>query len=193
VFQYGLDLLDLRRWRAPGTVDLLAEAQIATAANRGACRELANTFATYRRYWGLSAGDGPGDARGTDAYRAYAPSGPVDGTAHITATVASVAHDPAAVLDNLCAAQHDCQRSVRGRYGFSNVNVDRAWVGRDMVAIDAGAAVLALENYLADDRVRAVFQELPCVRRGLDRLGFARGDGAPPEGVSEFPPTRRAS
>src|SRR5262249_50660187 len=32
VFQYGLDLLDLEHWRAPGEVDLLAEAKLATQA-----------------------------------------------------------------------------------------------------------------------------------------------------------------
>src|SRR5262249_1533137 len=59
VFQYGLDLLDLRRWQAPGEVDLWAEARLATLANRQACREAAENFATYRRFWGLSPGDGP--------------------------------------------------------------------------------------------------------------------------------------
>ncbi len=43
-----------------------------------------------------------------------------------------------------------------------------------MVGIDAGAAVLALDNFLAANRVRKVFHELPCVARGLERLGFTR-------------------
>src|SRR5262249_30400615 len=33
VFQYGHDLLDLRRWRAPGGVDLAVGARLATRAN----------------------------------------------------------------------------------------------------------------------------------------------------------------
>jgi hypothetical protein len=172
VFQYGLDLLDLHRWRAPGAVDLPAEARLATEANHRACRERATDFATFRRFWGLSAGDGPGDPPAPDGYRSYAPAGPMDGTAHLTATVASVAHRPAEVLDNLYQAQHETGLAVRGRYGFSNVNLDRAWVGRDTVGIDAGAAVLALDNYLMGDRVRAQFHNLPCVRRGLERLAF---------------------
>jgi hypothetical protein len=174
VFQYGLDLLDLWQWQAPGKVDLLAEARVATRANHRACREAAPAFATYQRYWGLSAGDGPGRPPQPDCYRCYAPSGPIDGTAHLTATLASVAHDPDAVLANLYEAQHDARLPARGRYGFSNVNVDQRWVGRDMVGIDAGAAVLALDNYLMDDRVRSIFQEIPCVQQGLRRLGFTR-------------------
>jgi hypothetical protein len=177
VFQYGLDLLDLHRWRAPGDVDLLAEARLATVANFQACRDLAGRFATFKRYWGLSAGDGPAIPPEPDDYRGYTPGGPMDGTAHVTATLASVAHHGAAVLDNLYEAQHDSALAVRGRYGFSNVNVDQAWVSRDVVGIDLGAAVLALDNFLIEDRVRVHFHNLPCVRRGLERLGFKQLPG----------------
>jgi hypothetical protein len=172
VFQYGLDLLDLYQWRAPGEVDLMAEASLATLANQQVCRQAAASFATYRTYWGLSAGDGPGDPPDRDTYRCYAPAGPVDGTAHLMATLAAVAHHPAGVLENLRAAEQDGQWRAHGRYGFSNINVDRAWVGRDIVGIDAGAAVLALDNFLMHGRVRAGFADLPCVRAGMDRLGF---------------------
>jgi hypothetical protein len=173
VFQYGLDLLDLRRWRPPCGVDLAGEAAVAATANRGACREAASDFVTFRTYWGLSAGDGPGDPPEPHAYRAYSPSGPIDGTAHLTATLASVAHQPEAAFANVHAACRDRKFAPLGRYGFGNVNIDRGWVARDMVGIDAGAAVLALDNALADDRVRTIFHALPCVRLGLARLGFA--------------------
>jgi hypothetical protein len=173
VFQYGLDLLDLRTWRRPGDPDLWAEAATAAFANETVCRAAATEYATYRRFWGLSAGDGPPERVGEDyAYRPYAPSGPLDGTAHLTATLASVAHHPSGVLRNLHEARR--YRELLGRYGFSNLNLDRGWVARDMVGIDAGAAVLALDNYLMADRVREVFHGLPCVRRALERLGFER-------------------
>jgi hypothetical protein len=170
VFQYGLDLLDLDAWQEPGGADLAGDAVRAARANYFFCRAAADRFATYREYWGLSAGDGPG-ARG-DVYRPYSPSEPLDGTAHLTASLASVARQPALVLDNLNRARRDDTLSPLGRYGFSCVNVDHGWVGRDMVGIDAGAAVLALDNYLCGDRVRNVFHRLPPVRRGLARIGF---------------------
>lgn len=172
VFQYGLDLLDLHHWRAPGEVDLLAEATTATLANYQLCRQAATTFATYRTYWGLSAGDGPGEPPERDTYRCYAPAGPIDGTSHLMATLAAIAHNPPAVLENLRQAQHDQHRQPHGRYGFSNINVDRSWVGSDMVGIDAGAAILALDNYLMNGRVRMQFSNLPSVRLGMERLGF---------------------
>jgi hypothetical protein len=172
VFQYGLDLLDLSHWQTPGEINLLREAWLATQANYQACKEAADQFATYRRFWGLSSGDGPGDEPAEDCYRCYSPAGPIDGTAHLTAALASVAYHPEAVLHNLYEAQHDRMLPARGRYGFGNINVDRHWTARDMVGIDAGAAVLALDNYLNDNRVRRFFQDLPCIRHGLERLGF---------------------
>jgi hypothetical protein len=195
VFQYGLDLLDLRHWRLPGAVDLWAEARVATLANRRACRAAADRFTTYRRYWGLSAGDGPGEPPAADAYRIYSPAGRIDGTAHLTASLASVAHNPEAVLRNLHETEHDGRLCARGRYGLSSVNLDRHWVSRDMVGIDAGAAVLALDNYLMADRVRTVFHRLPCVQRAVERLGFTpRADPAADTGAADQAPTsRRAS
>jgi hypothetical protein len=173
VFQYGLDLLDLRSWRSPNGLDLMAEAEIATLANQRACHESANRFRTYQAHWGLSAGDGPGASPGRDAYCDYSPAKSLDGTAHLTATVASVAHQPAAVLENVHSALSNRRRSPLGRYGLSCINHDRDWIGRDMVGIDAGSVVLALDNVLMGDRVRTVFHELPTVRLGLEQLGFS--------------------
>src|SRR5205823_7420793 len=101
--------------------------EVATAANHDACRQAAETFATYRRYWGLSAGDGPGDPPAPDTYRIYAPAGPMDGTAHLTAALASMAYHPEAVLENVRAADRDRDLIPLGRYGLSNINVDRRW------------------------------------------------------------------
>jgi hypothetical protein len=191
VFQYGLDLLDLERWQSPGSINLPAEARLATLANRQACRQARDTFVTYRRFWGLSSGDGPGSPPEPDTYRSYTPAGLIDGTAHLTTTLASVAHEPGMVLENLQEAQHDRAFVTRGRYGFSNVNVDRQWVGRDVIGIDLGAAVLAVDNFLMNNRVRDVFHSVPCVGRGLQRLSFSRVPHAPQE--STRPVVRCAS
>ena len=172
VFQYGIDLLDLRRWRSPNGLDLMAEASIATLANQRACMDRADQFRTYRHHWGLSAGDGPGEAAGRDAYHDFSPAKPLNGTAHLTAALASVAHQPDAVLDNVRSALTSPRISPLGRYGLSCVNEDRDWFAQDMVGIDSGALVLALDNVLVEDRVRTVFHERGCVRRGLERLGF---------------------
>src|SRR5262249_60819363 len=88
VFQYGLDLLDLERWQAPGPVDLWAEARLAAEANECACR--ATAFRTYRRFGGLSGGAGPAHPPQPDAYRAYSPARPLAGPAPPTAPPASL-------------------------------------------------------------------------------------------------------
>ena len=171
-FEYGLDLLDLAHWLPPAGVNLDAEARLGVRANYLFCKEKAKDFATYRHFWGLSDGDGPGSEPGTDAYRAYGPGLPVDGTAHLKATAAAIGSLPGEVLDNLARADRYPGLTLRGRYGLANVNLDRHWVGGDVVGIDAGATMLAMDNYLMDDRVREVFHGLPWVTRGLKRAGF---------------------
>jgi hypothetical protein len=172
VFQYGLDLLDLWSWQPPGALDLAGNAAVATEANARVCRAAADRFRTYRRFWGLSAGDGPGTGPEDAVYRCYAPGAPLDGTAHVSATVPSLAHRPALVWENLQQGRAERARPLHGRYGFSSVNLDRGWVGQDMVGIDAGAMVLALDNCLAADRVRRVFHRIEAVQCGLQRLGW---------------------
>lgn len=174
VSQYSMDLLDLRRWQAPQAERLWTESGTAALANYRACRAQSEVFMTYRRFWGLSAGDGPGNPPDPDVYRCYTPVEPTDGTAHVTATLGSIGFQPELVVENVLEAAGEQQLQARGRYGFSNINVDRQWVSRDMVGIDAGAAVLALDNYLCEDRVRSTFCALPCIRRGMERLGFTQ-------------------
>jgi hypothetical protein len=171
VFQYGLDLLDFAGWYLPDARDLVAEAALATEANARVCRAAAERFSTYQRFWGLSAGDGPGEPPDDATYRCYAPAEPLDGTAHLSATVASIAHRPALVWENICQAQAECALPPGGRYGLSSLNLDRQWVGGDMVGIDAGSIVLALDNYLFGNRVRTVFHAIEAVQLGLERIG----------------------
>jgi hypothetical protein len=83
------------------------------------------------------------------------------------------------VLENVGQAERTKELEPHGRYGLGNINVDRNWIARDMVGIDAGSAVLALDNYLMNNRVCAVFHALPCVHRGLERLKFERAESAP--------------
>ncbi len=172
VFQYGLDLLDLRLWHEPRGIDLVADANHATEANYRVCRAASDQFSTYRKFWGLSAGDGPAPPPDSFAYRCYSPAERLDGTAHITATLASIAHRPAQVWANVCEALRNKVVTSLGRYGFSSINLDHGWVARDMVGIDAGAAMLALENVLHCNRIRNVFHSLSCVSEALTRLQF---------------------
>jgi len=75
------------------------------------------------------------------------------------------------VWENLRQAETERGGRLRGRYGFSCVNLDLSWAATDMVGIDAGAIGLALDNGLMADRVRETFHRIPGVQRGLKRLG----------------------
>jgi hypothetical protein len=173
VFQYSLELLDFERHPVPGARDLCAEARLAVRANYLTCRA-ATCFRTYRDFWGLSAGDGPGEDAGPDRYRCYSPAEALDGTAHLTATLASLAARPDLVLENVRAAEAQSRYPVHGRYGYSNINLDRDWCSRDVVGIDVGAATLALDNFLHGGRVRRTFHRVECIGQAFDRL-HARG------------------
>ncbi len=169
--QYSLALLDFESARWPGRFNLHRQAREAVAANYRFCRMSRGQFKTFGRFWGLSAGDGPGRRGQEDQYRAYAPQGPVDGTAHLTATLASIEMCPELVLENLRAVRDKRFASAYGKYGLSNVNLSRRWVSRDVVAIDLGAAVMGIDNALHGQRVRQQFHKLACVRRATQRLG----------------------
>jgi hypothetical protein len=84
----------------------------------------------------------------------------------------AAARHPAAALENVQQALRDRALGACGRYGLSNGNLDRNWVGPDMIGVDAGAAVLALDNLFMAGRVRSVFHQVGCVRAGCERLGF---------------------
>ena len=114
--------------------------------------------------------------------RVPSPSG-----TRLTATLASIAWHPGLVLENLLRARQDLSLCPLGRYGFSSINLDRHWVGRDMVGIDAGAAVLALDNFLNGERVRQVFHRLAPVQRGLERIGFSRVLEVPAAALAPLP------
>lgn len=172
VFQYSRELLDLDLITGPGGIDLSHEWEKPVLANYAASHQYQSQFKTFLRFWGISAGDGPPDEPGqNDTYKAYAPHGIVDGTAHVMATVASIGVWPQLVLANLKAVQSDqtwCK--ARGRYGYSNINVDRNWYSLDVVGIDVGIAAVALENAMYCGRVRDTFHKLVPVRRALERL-----------------------
>ena len=86
------------------------------------------------------------------------------------ATLASIDVAPEAVLDNVKAAEEQKSPLMHGRYGFSNINLDKNWVSRDVVGIDVGVAVMALENLLDDNEVRKIWEELPSSKRAAERM-----------------------
>lgn len=166
LFVHQSPLVDLDRYRNPGPVDLRENNMRATRLNIAACMNLAQRYQTYESLWGISAGDGDGGN--------YKESTPLDcdGTAHVTATVASIEYATREVAHNIFEAGN--VPGLLGRYGFSNVKKANGTylINREVVGFDIGAAVIALENFCNGKRVRNAFHSLLPVQRGVASLGF---------------------
>ena len=61
-----------------------------------------------------------------------------------------------------------------GRYGFGNAfNVDRDWYDSDVIGIDLGMVLLAIENYRTELPWKLIMAH-PATKRAWDRAGFRR-------------------
>ena len=112
--------------------------------HRQYCIDRAEEVQTYAHgFWGLNASDGP------DGYAAYgAPEGPEDGTVSPTGAICSITFTPELAISAAHSLYDKADPKIWGTYGFANAfNIDRNWYDRDVIGIDLGMALLAIENY----------------------------------------------
>jgi hypothetical protein len=108
------------------------------------CRYRAKSRRTYGAgFWGLNASDGP------DGYKPYGVLGdPEDGTVSPTGAIASITFTPDLAISIAQAMYENDGGALWGKYGFTNAfNIDRNWQSPDVIGIDLGMALLAIENY----------------------------------------------
>ena len=133
-------------------------------------------------FWGVNANDLPPPV----GYGANRPAdGQNDGTVAPTAMLAAVLYAPdlaQAALSNLWT-RHGSR--LWGRYGFSNAfSVDRDWYDVDVIGIDLGMMLLAVEN-ARTGLIWRLLKTDPFLRKGLAAAGFrpvpppVRGAGSP--------------
>lgn len=93
--------------------------------------------------WGLNANDAP------DGYRAYsAPGTDEDGTISPTGAIAALIFTPDASLAAGRTMYARVKERCWGRYGFGNAfNLDKDWYDKDVIGIDLGMVLLAIEDY----------------------------------------------
>lgn len=139
----------------------------ATKINRQFCLDRADKRKTYGpNTWGLNAGDYP------DGYTAFGAPGEEDGTVSPTGAIASVLFTPE--LSTAAAQAMYTQFGDRawGHYGFANgINIDRNWYGTDVIGIDLGMAMVAIE----DHRTGLIWKLLgshPSTARAMKSAGF---------------------
>jgi hypothetical protein len=136
--------------------------------HRRFCVDRAGDVQTYAQgFWGLNASDGP------DGYIAYgAPEGPQDGTVSPTGAICSITFAPALALSAARNLYEKAGNVLWGRYGFANAfNIDRNWYDRDVIGIDLGMVLLAIENYRTG-LLWALMDRAASTGQAIRRAGF---------------------
>jgi len=148
-------------------------------------------FAGYGGFdWGLTACDGPGDAKKTvdgieREFRGYSergcPSGFDDGTIAPTAAVSSVAYAPEIVIPTIQYWLKNRPELFSDNGGFVdsfNPTFDRTtnsgWICHHRLGIDQGPVVLMIENFRSG-LIWSVMRRDNNLRSGLIKAGFRGG------------------
>ena len=146
----------------------------AAMANRQYCIDNPGKYKGYGPlFWGLSACDTP------DGYKALGAPGWIDdnGTITPTSAIATIPYMPKLALAFAEAMVRDHPKSW-GRYGFSNgVNPSRGWTGPDVIGIDLGMMLCAVENYRTG-LIWKLSSSSPAIKRGYERMGFKKVAGS---------------
>ena len=141
-----------------------------------------------RNFWGITAGDGPGDrvSRESGRDRRYfgymsrgAPYGPDDGTIAPWAMLATLPFD----TENAIMGT----RHVLGTYpqvcdhdrfasGFNPTlsQEGKRWLSEGWFGLDQGLLVMMIENYRTE-MIWKLLRDCPYIRKGLERAGFQGG------------------
>lgn len=184
--QFSQLWLDLKNWRDDGR-DYFDQSVQATLAHRDAAVAARGEHPTYGpNVWGWTASDGPD---GYKAYGAYPGHPEHDGTIAPAAAGGSAAFTPELSIEALKWMKAQYGDRIWGRYGFSDAfnadprfrerfNSDGVWRSPDVVGIDQGAILLALENARSGG-VWAAFMSTENVRRAFVRAGLKNAAAKP--------------
>ncbi|HEY6578550.1 MAG TPA: glucoamylase family protein [Rhizomicrobium sp.] len=169
--------------------DYFENSRRAIAVHREYARRNPHGYESYGAdFWGVTAGDGPGNEElresGRDrrffGYTARGvPFGPDDGTISPWAMLASLPFAPAAALAGARNLLENYPRIVpqdRFSSGFNpTLRTDRGgWLSDGWYGLDQGLLVMAIENFRSDF-VWKIMRRCPYVRKGLERAGFSGG------------------
>ena len=124
--------------------------------------------------WGISAcGQPPKRPGASIRYRAQSPAdGANDGTIAPTAALAAVTFMPETAERTLQDMFTHYGANAWGRYGFANaINPARSWADTDVIGIDLGMMLLAVENHRTGLIWRLISGH-PAVQKGMNAAGF---------------------
>jgi hypothetical protein len=158
---------DLRDMRDGLGFNYWAESVEAAKIHRQFCIDRSKGRKSYGvDLWGLNASDGP------SGYMAYGIPTPEDGTLSSTGALASICQTPTKSIAALGHIYKTTHAKIWGRYGLSNAfNLDKDWYDEDVIGIDLGMALLAIENY-RNESVWKWFNSHPSIARGIKIAGL---------------------
>jgi len=169
---------DLRGMRDRAGRDLWTGFTNAHKANHDYCKRRTDLYPRLKRahLWGITACDQPPKRPGEgNGYGAQEPvDGRNDGTVAPTAALAGVLFVPDAA-DAAALDLYDAYREKAwGRYGFSNaLNPNKDWFDKDVIGIDLGMMLLALENRRSGQIWRLMHGH-PATKKALDAAGLRK-------------------
>jgi hypothetical protein len=164
---YGLGWHMLRGQRDQDGVDLWANARAAALANRAFCRAAkADSYRSeWGSWWGISAGDSP------DGYIAPGLVGSdAGGTVWPTTALAAWPWAPQEIEQDLEAwARSPLWDDVLGPYGLSPFNIQKQWIGTDLIGIDLGSFSLGVANHRRGT-VWNLWKQHPIAQQAIARI-----------------------
>lgn len=159
---------DFRNQRDRLGYDYAIEEQNAALANRAYCIENPKKMKGYGPdFWGLNACDNP------DGYGAFGAPGWIEdnGTVCPTGPLAALPAIPKQAMSFATALRRDYP-AAWGRYGFPDaLNPTRNWIDTDVLGLDLGMMLLAVEN-ARTGFVWRINSANPVIKRGFERAGF---------------------
>ena len=183
IHQMSHVLIDFKGKRDRLGNDYWVSSRNLTLMQRAYCADNPKHFAGFDiDTWGLSACDVPPNASeaaekqdpNAHGYGVQAvPNGDDNGTLAPPAALASAIFTP---KESMAAAESFLRKYPKayGRYGFSSgINPSRNWIGPDVIGIDQGQMMLAIEA-ARDGLPQKLFMGHPVIKRGLARIGLQR-------------------
>jgi hypothetical protein len=118
--------------------------------------------------WGLNASDGP------KGYMAYGVPSPEDGTLSPTGLISALIFLPDEVRAAALSLTKQYGGQLWGRYGFPNAyNEEANWIDPDVIGIDLGMALLAIEN-ARTGLIWRLIRSHPSTKRAFEVAGMRR-------------------
>lgn len=183
IHQMPMGFFNLRHRRDRLGWDYWASSTNAMQMQRQFALDNAAKRKTYETgFWGLNASDGP------KGYKAYGMvNSPEDGTVSPTGAIAAITFTPEFATGAARAIFNQHGEKLWDDYGFGNAfNLDQNWFDVDVIGIDLGMALIAIENHRSG-LIWKLMESHPATTRAFKAAGLKLTEEAEPRTVFVAP------